>query len=424
MPVVTDTGDDLEQQLELSGTQQGDGGSDDRRTLATVSSRRIGWQTAAMRIAVVVPGGVDPPGGARVIPFVHQLIESSTQRHDVTVVAIGHEPETREWALFGAPVVNVPLGDHSKADIARVLAQVPRIIGRHGRPDVVHGLWANLPGLSAVVAARLFGAVGVVSVCGGELASVASIGYGGGLRRGTRQLALAALRGAHEVTVATEWMQAHVHAAGGRVGEVVPLGADLRHFSPDPAVPERPHHLVHVAGLNRVKDQDLLLRAVAIAARAEPRITLTIAGGDTLGGHHARLAAELDIDDRISLAGHVPHEELAGALRGAALHVLTSHHDAGPLAVLEAAACGVPTVGTSVGHVADFHRLDPPGAVAIDGRDPHSLARAIVTLLADRTRRDALAARAQAWAAQHDARHTAASFDALYRRLSARSISA
>jgi glycosyltransferase involved in cell wall biosynthesis len=300
-------------------------------------------------------------------------------------------------------------------------------MARHGRPDVVHGLWANLPGLAAVAAARRFGVPGVVSVCGGELAAVPSIAYGGGLRAGTRRLATTALRCASEVTVATDWMHEHVQAAGARVGEVIPLGADLRHLAaaeglPSPAT--SPEHLVHVGGSNRVKDQDLLLHAFALLAAARPSATLAIVGGDTLDGHHRRLAVDLGIDHRVTFHGHVAHELLGTVLHGAALHLLTSHHDAGPLAVLEAAACGVPTVGTRVGHVADFSRMADPAAVAVDDRSPLSFAAAIGALLDDRPRRDALATHARQWAEQHDAAFTATAFETLYRRLSARRMSA
>ena len=173
-----------------------------------------------MRIVYVVPGGVDPPDRPqpRVIPFVHHLVRSMAERHDVAVVAVGHDPEPGEWTLFGAPVVNVPVGAHAKTDTARVLAEAPKVVRRFGKPDVVHGLWANLPGLAAVTAAGATRAASVVSVCGGELAAVPSIGYGGGLQRGTRQLATASLRMADEVTVATEGMPSHVAAAGGRTG--------------------------------------------------------------------------------------------------------------------------------------------------------------------------------------------------------------
>jgi glycosyltransferase involved in cell wall biosynthesis len=373
-----------------------------------------------MRVVMVVPGGVDPPGGERVIPFVHHLVERVAAQHHLTVLAVGHDPSPGEWDLLGARVINIPIGAHSKADIARVLGTAVR---RVPRPDVVHALWANLPGVVGIALAGRHRVPSVVSVCGGELAAVPSIGYGGGLSGGTRRLALTALRRATTVSVATEWMYRHVLAAGGPAAEVVPLGADLRWCPPairtDTKPAGRPHHLVHVAGLNRVKDQDLLLRAVAVAAHAVPDLTLSIAGSDTLQGHHARLAAELGIGNRVEFLGHVPHRQLSSVFTGAALHVLTSHHDAGPLAVLEAAACGVPTVGTAVGHVDDFHRLPEPAALAIDGRDPSVLATAITDLLADPLRRDRMATSALVWATRHDAERTATTFEHLYRRLTA-----
>jgi glycosyltransferase involved in cell wall biosynthesis len=215
-------------------------------------------------------------------------------------------------------------------------------------------------------------------------------------------------------------MRDHVIAADAPVTEVVPLGADVALFGPDTidgSTPPRPGRLVHVAGLNLVKDQDLLLHAFALAVRRTPSLTLTIAGGDTLDGRHRRLADELHLGDRVEFLGHVPHDGLADVLRGADVHVLTSHHDAGPIAVLEAAMCGVPTVGTAVGHVADFAALPRPAALAVDGRDPTALADAIVGLVDDRARRDDHAGAARTWALRHDATFTADTFELLYRRL-------
>ena len=375
-----------------------------------------------MRIVLVVPGGVDPPdapGVPRVIPFIHHLVRTLATSHDVRVVAVGHDPRPGEWQLFGAMVANVPVGRHGKTDIARVLATVSGVAGRGGRPDVVHGLWANLPGLAAVAAARRWRCPSVVSVCGGEFAAHPDIDYGGGLRNGTRRLALTAARGATAVTVATGWMRTHVRAAGAQVTDVVPLGADTAMFTP--ADSADPFALVHVGGLNRVKDQDLLLHAMALVVAAEPRATLTIAGGDTRGGHHQRLTAQLGIAEHVRFLGHVAHDALPAVLQGSAVHVLTSRHDAGPVAVLEAAACGVPTVGTDVGHVHDFAALASPAAVAVHDRSPAALADALLAVLRDPVRRDTLAAAARDWAGAHDAAHTAATFEQLYSRLAASS---
>jgi glycosyltransferase involved in cell wall biosynthesis len=374
-----------------------------------------------VRIVLVVPGGVDPPGTDRVIPFIHHLVEWLSARHDLSVIAIGHDQRPGRWQLFGADVVNVPVGSHSRTDVARVLASVPRLARRGGRPDIVHGLWANLTGLAAVVTAGVWRTPSVVSVCGGELARLPEINYGGAGRRGGRMIAGRAIRGATAVTVATEWMHDHVVTAGGRVDEVIPLGADLRRFSPNDEsgnlVRPVPGALVHVGSLNAVKDQELLLRAAAMVMANDASVTLTSVGIDTMHGHHAGLAVELGIADRVRFVGLVDHAHLAPLVRGAALHVVTSHHEAGPVAVLEAAACGVPTVGTSVGHVADLARRDPPAAIAIADRSPAALAAAISKVLADQEGRERLARQALLWATAHDAVHTAQSFEMLYRRL-------
>ena len=47
---------------------------------------RLG-QTVPMRIVLVVPGGVDPPGSERVIPFIHGLVADLSSTHDVLVIA-------------------------------------------------------------------------------------------------------------------------------------------------------------------------------------------------------------------------------------------------------------------------------------------------------------------------------------------------
>jgi glycosyltransferase involved in cell wall biosynthesis len=369
-----------------------------------------------MRIVLVVPGGVDPPGSERVIPFIHGLVADLSSRHDVLVIAVGHDTAAGSWQLFDADVVNVPIGRHSKADIARVVHQVGRLAGTGGRPAVIHGLWANLPGLAAAMAARRHRVPSVVSVCGGEFVAIPDIGYGGGLRRGSLWMARLATRSAEAVTVATSWMSQHVVACGGRVDELVPLGADTSVFR---AVggPKVPRRLVHVGNLNRVKDQTLLLHAFARVVESCPDATLDIAGLDTLGGEMQDLAASLGVERQVRFLGYLQPQQLASMLGVGELHVLSSRHDAGPVAVLEAAACGVPTVGTAVGHVADLTAMPEPAAVAVSARRPELLADEIVAVLSDEQRRDALGRRAQAWAVAHDSSHTARSFESLYRRL-------
>ncbi len=339
----------------------------------------------------------------------------------MTVIAIGHDPQPGEWELFGCPVVNVPIGRHSRGDIIHAVHRSVRIAGRRGVPDLAHGLWAGVTGLAAGLIGRRYRIPSVVSLCGGELAALGVIGYGGGLSRGGRVLARAALAVPTTTTAATEWVRQHAQRAGAAIDELVPLGADRARFTVGPS-DEPSAHVVQVASLNRVKDQFLALDAFARVRAERPDATLTLAGVDTMGGAHAAHAATLGIAGSVRLLGFVPPDQLPELYRSATVHLNTSWHEAGPLAVVEAAMCGVPTVGTRVGHVADLAALDEPAAIAV-GRDPAQVADGILRLLADPAQRARLGGRAAAWANAHDADHTAAAFGAIYRRLTARSSS-
>jgi glycosyltransferase involved in cell wall biosynthesis len=96
------------------------------------------------------------------------------------------------------------------------------------------------------------------------------------------------------------------------------------------------------------------------------------------------------------------------------LHIVSSRHEAGPVVTLEAAACGVPTVGTNVGQVADWA---PDAAVAVPVADAGALAEAIVRLLDDDTARLGIAREAQRRALAADADATAARVNEIYRQV-------
>jgi glycosyltransferase involved in cell wall biosynthesis len=82
--------------------------------------------------------------------------------------------------------------------------------------------------------------------------------------------------------------------------------------------------------------------------------------------------------------------------------------------MLEAAVAGVPTVGTAVGHVAEWA---PDAAVAVPVGDAAALAERTDLLLADDGRRLALAAAAQRRAVAEDADWTVGRVEAVYREV-------
>jgi glycosyltransferase involved in cell wall biosynthesis len=168
--------------------------------------------------------------------------------------------------------------------------------------------------------------------------------------------------------------------------------------------------LVQVASLSRVKNQRLLLDALAIAA-ADVEVHLDLVGEDTLGGELQRHAEQIGVANRVTFHGFVPQEGLRPILANADAYVQTSLHEAAGVAVLEAAAQRLPVIGTRVGYVADWA---PDCALAIESPDPAVLAAAIVALHRDRPAAVARAARARAWVLERDAPWVAQRFDDLY----------
>jgi glycosyltransferase involved in cell wall biosynthesis len=194
-----------------------------------------------------------------------------------------------------------------------------------------------------------------------------------------------------------------------------PRGVDVTNRPPEPPRergPGTPLRLLHVGSLNPVKDQATLLAAVARLRDRGVSFGLDVVGFDTLDGQIQRLAATLGLTDSVHFHGFAPHAQLRPWFQRAHALVVISIHEAAPVVLLEAAIAGVPTVGTSVGHIADFV---PDAAVAVPVRDPIALAAAIEALAEDEPRRLRLAAAAQMRAMAIDADFTAATMTRIYR---------
>jgi glycosyltransferase involved in cell wall biosynthesis len=241
-----------------------------------------------VKIALVVPGGVDASGTTRVIPAFLWLIERLARRHEVHVFALHQEPEPGDWPLLGAQVHNIgTVGHRRRRFFSRVAAE-----HRAGAFDVIHALFGG-PGMYAVLAGRRHGIPVLLHAAGGELLPPSSTAYG---QRGSWRSRLAvrlALEGAQRVTVGTRYMQCLAQGMGVQAG-LVPLGVAIDRWPARPPVPRytpRPARLLHVGDLRPVKDQPTLLAAVALLRQQGVSCELDIAGFDTMDGALQRSTA-------------------------------------------------------------------------------------------------------------------------------------
>ena len=370
-----------------------------------------------MKIGLVVPGGVDRSGRERVIPALLWLVERLAARNEVVVFALGPEEGPGEWPLLGARVVDLGRPRRAAFPGTGVLArtrQLARAFRRAGPFDALHAFWASPCGFLSIAAAPSRTPV-VVSLAGGELAAIREIGYGCGLVLRERVKVRIALRRAAAITAASLPMVREA-AAAGFDAELVPLGVEAAGFLPRaPRRASDPPRLLHVGSLNRVKDQETLLRAFALCLERIPALRLDVVGEDTLGGEVQGLAARLGLGGSVTFHGWRPTGEVRGFLARADLLVVSSRHEAGPVALVEAAACGVPAVGTAVGHVAEG---DGMRSRAVPVGDVRGLAEAISAFVSDERLRRRAGEAALAWATENDAERTASRFEGIYRRVS------
>jgi glycosyltransferase involved in cell wall biosynthesis len=156
-----------------------------------------------------------------------------------------------------------------------------------------------------------------------------------------------------------------------------------------------PVRLLSVATLNPGKGHDALL--LALAAIPQRDWHLTCAG--SLTRHPATvnrvraLARQLDLEDRVSLAGELDTASLAACYDAADVFVLATLQETYGMAVAEALAHGLPVVSTTTGAIPDLVGDDagllvPPG-------DPGALAGALARVIGDAGLRAQLAAGAR-----------------------------
>ena len=208
---------------------------------------------------------------------------------------------------------------------------------------------------------------------------------------------------------------------------VLPLGLDLRRLAqPADAVRgasraelglgEDDVLAVFVGRVVPIKRLDLMLEALARARESEPRLRLAVVGdGDERPGLEA-LAERLGVAGAVEFLGY--RRELRPLFAAADLAVLSSDNEGTPVSLIEAAAAGLPAVGTDAGGVREVVTEDT-GAVVPKG-DPEALAAALVELAGDPARRRAMGAAARERAlGRYGAERLLRDVDALYRELSA-----
>jgi glycosyltransferase involved in cell wall biosynthesis len=285
-----------------------------------------------------------------------------------------------------------------KDDLLPHMGRFAELLAREWRatpPDVVHShFWMS--GIAALDAARglpvpvthTFHALGVVKRRHQGAADTSPP------RRIDEERRIAATADRVIATCSDEVFELVRQGADRRRLSVVPCGVDVERFTPDGAAEPAPRPRIVCVG--RLVER----KGVADVVRALPDlpgVDLVVAGGPPAGRigddpeatRLRAIAQELGVADRVELRGGIGRADVPPLMRSAVAVVCAPWYEPFGIVPLEAMACGVPVIASSVGGMIDsvVHAVT---GLHVPPRRPDRIAAAVRELIDDPARREAL----------------------------------
>jgi len=309
-------------------------------------------------------------------------------------------------------VATTPLAPMDKVSVVQPPRWLIRVAGSAGarllvftalalrrRPHIVGGFHLLFNGLTAALVAPLAGARSLYFCVGGP-AEVLD----GGIRAENKlfnrletadpiveqQLVRATASFDTIITMGTS--AARFLRERGARGEihVIPGGLDPLTYQPSSLPPET--DVMFVGRLAPIKRPELLLDAIRLVADRLPHVRVTIVGDGVLRQALEERSSRLGLTSNVTFAGH--RTDVRALLPRARAFILTSETEGVALSLMEALACGVPSIVPRVGDLADV-LIDGVNGFLVDEHTPEAFASRINDLLADEPARRTMAAAAR-----------------------------
>lgn len=177
---------------------------------------------------------------------------------------------------------------------------------------------------------------------------------------------------------------------------LIPNCVDTNYYVPNPSKTRHegaPFTLLHVSNFAPKKRVLDILKAFSLVA-VQHSCRLVLVGSGFEFERAKIYAAALGVDSKVTFCDK--QSEIRPFLWEADLFVMASDEESGPIALLEAMACGLPFVSTGWGIAATL----PSGecGILVPNRSPEELAEAFVSLIKDPERRERLGRYGRKWA--------------------------
>ena len=355
-------------------------------------AKRLGVGRAGRpgRVAVLADGLSSVNGVSEVYRSMLPLVEGI----DVTVVSFDEFPELAGVTLRRAATIELPVYRDLDLPLPHLSELSERLFDM--QPDAIHVAGPGPLGLAGMAMARLL-RLPLIASYHTELEQYATRLTDDPIAgEFTHALASRFYRCADVVIVPTPTAASMVTRRLGVPADrvrLVPQGVDSHRFSPPATAPMNPTpRILCVSRISGEKDIGMLIDAVELV-RSTVEVELVLVGdGPARASLEARSALR-HTQFRGWLAGH----DLAAAYQSADIFVLPSGTETCGQVLLEAQACGLPTIVSPLGAARDAI-IDKNTGIVTSDHSPVALADAILELLNDRTRHHRMRASARSHA--------------------------
>lgn len=140
-------------------------------------------------------------------------------------------------------------------------------------------------------------------------------------------------------------------------------------------------HLLWVRAFSSIYNPDLAVRILHEVRKTYPDATLTMVGPDKGELQPVQaLINRLGLQKAVSITGPVPNEQLYQYFHSHSVYLNTTSYESFGVAVMEAAACGIPVVSTSVGEIPLLWQHGENILIA-DSIEPNQMAALVIRLI-------------------------------------------
>jgi len=251
---------------------------------------------------------------------------------------------------------------------------------RKWRPDIILAFFGVPSGAVAWIVKMLTGIPYLVSLRGGDVPGFRPYDFAN-YHRMIGPFLHHVWHRAGAVIANSQGLGALAHNFDDKVGvQVIPNGVDNRRYQVSDNRDWEFPQMLFVGRLVYQKGLDILIRALGELKNYSWHLKLV---GD--GPHRPELeslARDMGITEKITFMGWMEKADLIHEYNIANLFVLPSRHEGMPNVILEAMACGLPVIATSIAGNEELV-LDGETGILVPSEDPLALSDTLTTLLPD-----------------------------------------